>query len=128
CHVVQRTANVSRTMYDNSVQHTKIQDNPVQDGPVQDSRRATTSSGTGGIVANGLGKRFGDLWALRNLDLHVAPGTVLGLLGHKGADKTTPIRNSTTLSQPTEGSSMVFFLIVFTKSSSVRARVGLANL
>src|SRR4029078_2798280 len=127
CHVVQRTANVSRTMYDNSVQHTKIQDNPVQDGPVQDSRRATTSSGTGGIVASGLGKRFGDLWALRNLDLHVAPGTVLGLLGHNGAGKTTAIRILTTLSKPTEGSATVAGLDVATQGAAVRGRIGVAS-
>src|ERR671934_90962 len=34
-----------------------------------------------GIVAEGLGKRFGDLWALRDLDLTVPAGSVLGLLG-----------------------------------------------
>ena len=55
---------------------------------------------TGGITATGLGKRFGELWALRNLDLHVAPGTVLGLLGHNGAGKTTAIRILTTLANP----------------------------
>ena len=43
-------------------------------------------------IEHGLGKRYGDLWALRELDLEVAPGTVLGLLGHNGAGKTTAIR------------------------------------
>ena len=51
-----------------------------------------------GVQAHDLGKRFGDLWALRELDLDVAPGTVLGLLGHNGAGKTTAIRILTTLS------------------------------
>ena len=54
--------------------------------------------GTGVQCARGSGKRFGDLWALRDLDLDVAPGTVLGLLGHNGAGKTTAIRILTTLS------------------------------
>ena len=40
---------------------------------------------TSGIVAEDLGKQFGDLWALRELDLDVPAGTVLGLLGHNGA-------------------------------------------
>ena len=82
---------------------------------------------TGGIIANGLGKRFGDLWALRNLDLHVAPGTVLGLLGHNGAGKTTAIRILTTLSQPTEGSATVAGLDVVTQSAAVRGRIGVAS-
>ena len=66
------------------------------------SRTGPTDPGAG-VTATGLGKRFGDLWALRDLDLDVAPGTVLGLLGHNGAGKTTAIRILTTLSTPTEG-------------------------
>ena len=60
-------------------------------------------AGRAGVHAEDLGKRYGDLWALRDLDLDVAPGTVLGLLGHNGAGKTTAIRILTTLSAPTEG-------------------------
>ena len=78
-------------MYDNSVRDTKTIAPPS----------SNADRGTGGITANGLGKKFGDLWALRNLDLRVAPGTVLGLRGHNGAGKTTAIRILTTLSQPT---------------------------
>jgi ABC-type sugar transport system ATPase subunit len=44
---------------------------------------------TAGVRAEGLGKRYGDNWALRDVDLDVRPGTVLGLLGHNGAGKTT---------------------------------------
>ncbi|HEY5089408.1 MAG TPA: ATP-binding cassette domain-containing protein, partial [Polyangia bacterium] len=56
-----------------------------------------------GVVAEGLGKRFGDLWALRDVDLLVPAGSILGLLGHNGAGKTTAIRILTTLTQPTTG-------------------------
>jgi len=80
----------------------------------------------GGVVAEGLGKRFGDLWALRDLDLHVAPGTVLGLLGHNGAGKTTAIRILTTLSQPTEGHATVAGFDVVRSASAVRSRIGVA--
>jgi ABC-2 type transport system ATP-binding protein len=81
---------------------------------------------TEGVQAQGLGKRFGDLWALRNLDLDVSPGTVLGLLGHNGAGKTTAIRILTTLSQPTEGSASVAGLDVVREAATVRTRIGVA--
>ena len=84
-------------------------------------------SESGGVTATGLGKRFGDLWALRNLNLHVAPGTVLGLLGHNGAGKTTAIRILTTLSQPTEGSATVAGFDVVGQAPTVRRRIGVAS-
>jgi ABC-2 type transport system ATP-binding protein len=54
------------------------------------------------VSASGPGKRFGDFWALRDVDLDVPAGSVLGLLGHNGAGKTTTIRILTTLSQRTD--------------------------
>ena len=80
----------------------------------------------GGVTATGLGKRFGDLWALRHLHLRVEPGTVLGLLGHNGAGKTTAIRILTTLSQPTEGTASVAGLDVVGQAAAVRSRIGVA--
>jgi ABC-2 type transport system ATP-binding protein len=80
----------------------------------------------GGVIARGLGKRFGDLWALRDLDLDVQPGTVLGLLGHNGAGKTTAIRILTTLIQPTTGSAMVAGVDVAHEPARVRSLIGVA--
>jgi ABC-2 type transport system ATP-binding protein len=79
-----------------------------------------------GILAEGLGKRFGDLWALRDLDLEVPAGTVLGLLGHNGAGKTTAVRILTTLGLPTTGRAEVAGLDVVAEADAVRARIGLA--
>jgi len=78
------------------------------------------------VTARGLGKRFGELWALRDLDLDVAPGTILGLLGHNGAGKTTAIRILTTLSAPTEGTATVAGLDVVADPLGVRERIGVA--
>src|SRR5881409_2064098 len=81
---------------------------------------------SGGVVARGLGKRFGDLWALRDLDLDVPFGSILGLLGHNGAGKTTAIRILTTLTQPTAGSATVAGLDVVRNPLAVRERIGVA--
>src|SRR3954454_14356957 len=82
---------------------------------------------TAGITATGLGKRYGDLWALRDVDLHVRAGTVLGLLGHNGAGKTTAIRILTTLAHPTTGSARVAGFDVAAEPKEVRRRIGVAG-
>jgi ABC-2 type transport system ATP-binding protein len=79
------------------------------------------------VEAHQLGKRFGDLWALRGLDLAVAPGTVCGLLGPNGAGKTTAVRILTTLLTPTEGSATVAGHDVVGHAGKVRTRIGLAG-
>ena len=78
------------------------------------------------IETRNLGKRYGDMWALRHLDLEVEAGTVLGLLGHNGAGKTTTIRLLTTLSTPSEGSAFVAGHDVVTAAPRVRADIGVA--
>src|SRR3954469_195492 len=80
-----------------------------------------------GIFAEGLGKRFDELWALRDFDLVVPQGTVLGLLGHNGAGKTTAVRILTTLLKPTEGRAVVAGHDVVADAAAVRPRIGLAG-
>jgi ABC-2 type transport system ATP-binding protein len=80
-----------------------------------------------GIFAEGLGKRYGDLWALRDVDLAVPQGSVLGMLGHNGAGKTTAVRILTTLLRPTEGRASVAGHDVMSEAATVRTRIGLAG-
>ena len=79
------------------------------------------------IVANGLSKRYGDVWALRDVDFTVPAGSVLGLLGHNGAGKTTAIRILTTLAEPTAGSATVAGFDVASQGAHVRERIGVAG-
>jgi ABC-2 type transport system ATP-binding protein len=79
------------------------------------------------VVAEGLGKRYGDQWALREFDLAVPTGSVLGLLGHNGAGKTTAIRILTTLASPTEGTATVAGHDVAREPDQVRAQIGLTS-
>jgi ABC-2 type transport system ATP-binding protein len=79
------------------------------------------------VVAQGLGKRYGGQWALRDFDLAVPTGSVLGLLGHNGAGKTTAIRILTTLASPTEGSAKVVGHDVVADPTGVRDQIGLTS-
>jgi ABC-2 type transport system ATP-binding protein len=58
----------------------------------------------------GLSKRFGSTTALRDLDLEVPEGEVLGYLGPNGAGKTTTIRLLLGLIAPTTGDAQIFGL------------------
>ncbi|MFN8150848.1 MAG: ATP-binding cassette domain-containing protein [Solirubrobacterales bacterium] len=82
---------------------------------------------TTNVRASGLGKRYGDLWALRDLDLEAESGSVLGLLGHNGAGKTTTIRLLTTLAIPTTGTAEVAGYDVVSKPGRVRSQIGVAS-
>jgi ABC-2 type transport system ATP-binding protein len=79
-----------------------------------------TSTQDAGVRVEGLGRRFEDLWALRDVDFAVPQGSVLGLLGHNGAGKTTAVRILTTLLHPTEGRAEVAGHDVVTEATAVR--------
>jgi ABC-2 type transport system ATP-binding protein len=79
------------------------------------------------VLAEGLEKRFGDVWALRGLSFEVAAGTVLGVLGPNGAGKTTAVRILATLIRPDAGRAEVAGFDVVHQSDEVRARIGLTG-
>jgi ABC-2 type transport system ATP-binding protein len=56
------------------------------------------------IVAEGLGKRYGQRWALSDCTLNVPAGRVVGLVGPNGAGKTTLLNLTVGLLTPTSGS------------------------
>jgi ABC-2 type transport system ATP-binding protein len=86
-----------------------------------------TSTQDAGVLVEGLGRRFDDLWALRDVDFAVPQGSVLGLLGHNGAGKTTAVKILTTLLRPTEGRAMVAGHDVVAEAAAVRTKIGLAG-
>ena len=77
------------------------------------------------IRAEGLGRRFGDLWAIRGVEFELQRGEVFGLLGPNGAGKTTTVRLLTALIAPTEGRAWVDGFDVVEQADEVRARIGL---
>jgi len=56
------------------------------------------------IEVVGLCKRYGDLWAVRDVDFSIAGGEVVGFLGRNGAGKTTTMRMITGFLPPSRGS------------------------
>jgi ABC-type polysaccharide/polyol phosphate transport system ATPase subunit len=50
-----------------------------------------------------MGKRHEELWALRDIELTVEPGEIVGVLGHNGAGKTTMLRLLAGVTSPSEG-------------------------
>ena len=55
------------------------------------------------IQIQGLEKRFGSKVAVKDLDLNVNPGEIVGLVGPNGAGKTTTLRMLTGIIRPTKG-------------------------
>jgi ABC-type multidrug transport system ATPase subunit len=79
---------------------------------------------TPGIEVAGVEKRYGALQALAGVSLEVAPGEVLGLLGHNGAGKSTLARILCGLVRPDVGAARLFGEDVQTDPLAARARLG----
>jgi ABC-2 type transport system ATP-binding protein len=63
---------------------------------------------TPAIQLDGLGKRYGKQWALRDCTLDLPPGSIAALVGPNGAGKSTLIQLTVGLTAPTSGSIRVF--------------------
>src|SRR5258708_10804098 len=77
------------------------------------------------IKVRGLVKKYGDLEAVKGIDLDVTAGEVFGFLGPNGAGKSTTISTLCTLLKPTSGEVEVAGLDVVRHPDAVRHRIGL---
>jgi ABC-2 type transport system ATP-binding protein len=76
------------------------------------------------IEAQDLTKYFDDFKAVEGINIHVAPGQVLALLGKNGAGKTTTVRMLTSILAPTRGWARISGYDVVEQPVQVRASVG----
>jgi ABC-2 type transport system ATP-binding protein len=68
----------------------------------------STSASPGGIVLSRLSKSYGNVRAVRSVDLVIAPGETVALLGPNGAGKSTTIDMVLGLTRPDSGSVALF--------------------
>jgi ABC-2 type transport system ATP-binding protein len=78
------------------------------------------------VQAEGLVKTYGDIEAVRGVDLRVEAGDVFGFLGPNGAGKSTTVKMLTTLLSITAGSARVAGVDVSKHPDEVRKRIGVA--
>lgn len=76
------------------------------------------------IQTHNLGKRFGDRWAVKNLNLTVEKGQIFGFLGPNGAGKSTTIRMLLNLIRPSAGCFELLSQRVGSSGKKIYARIG----
>ena len=80
------------------------------------------------LRAEKLCKRYGDFWAVREVELEVNKGEIVGLLGPNGAGKTTTFYMITGMIKPTEGSIFLDQMDITKKAMYQRSRFGIGYL
>ncbi len=78
------------------------------------------------IEASGLERSFGDVHAVRGVDLSVRAGEIYGFLGPNGAGKSTVVKMLITLLAPSGGSARVLGHDIVAEADRIRLRIGTA--
>jgi len=77
------------------------------------------------VLVRGLKKRFGEIEAVRGIDLDVHAGEIFGFLGPNGAGKSTTIKILCTLARPSDGEAKVAGFDCVSERDEVRRHIGL---
>ena len=76
------------------------------------------------IETRGLTKKYGEHYAIRDIELKLDKGDLFGFIGPNGAGKTTTMRIISTLLQPTWGEAYVCDYSIYTHAREIRRLVG----
>ena len=76
------------------------------------------------LEARGLTRRYGDFVAVDDVSFSVAPGEVVGLLGHNGAGKTTIMKMLTAYLEPSAGEVLLDGSNVADAPDAAQVRIG----
>ncbi|HEX5548828.1 MAG TPA: ATP-binding cassette domain-containing protein [Ktedonobacterales bacterium] len=76
------------------------------------------------LLTSHLTRVFGEMKAVDDLNLEIAPGEVFGLLGPNGAGKSTSIKMLTTLLPPTAGTATIAGYDIVRQQALVRRVIG----
>lgn len=76
------------------------------------------------VSVEGLGRRFGDFQAVKDVTFDVAKGEVFGFLGPNGAGKSTTIRMLCGILAPTEGGGTVAGFDIRKDAERIKAHIG----
>lgn len=76
------------------------------------------------IEIRGLTKKYGELYAIKEIHLELAKGDVFGFIGPNGAGKTTTMRILATLLNPTWGEAYVGGHSIYTHPKEIRRIIG----
>jgi len=98
-------------------------DTEPRTGPGPDT---ASDGGVPALALRGVTKRYDAVTALSDVDLDIAPGEIVGLLGHNGAGKTTLMSIVAGLLHPDAGSVRVLGVDPVSDPHGARARLGLA--
>src|SRR5713101_100461 len=76
------------------------------------------------IETRDLTKKYGELFAVKSLDLKLEPGDVFGFIGPNGAGKTTAMKILATLLNPTWGEAYICGYSIYTRPKEIRRLIG----
>jgi ABC-2 type transport system ATP-binding protein len=76
------------------------------------------------IETHDLTKKYGELFAIKSIDLNLSRGDLFGFIGPNGAGKTTTMKILATLLNPTWGEAYVGGHSIYTRPKEIRRMIG----